>query len=261
MAGVDNVVDPHVLPVDEVLAYYGVDPNNGLTEKQVAEMAAKYGSNQLDVKEGKSLWQLILAQFEDLLVRILLLSAVISFVLALGEGNSAEAGWTAYVEPLVILLILIANAFVGVWQESNAENALEALKKLQPETAQVLRDGRWQTIGAESVVPGDIVEVRVGGKVPADLRMIALKTTTIRLEQSQLTGEPHSAPKDSDPLSDANADIQSKTNMLFSSTSVSNGAAIGVAVRVGMHTEIGVIQSAVTDAAQEEEKTPLEKKN
>lgn len=260
MAGVDNVVDPHVLPVDEVLAYYGVDPNNGLTEKQVAEMAAKYGSNQLDVKEGKSLWQLILAQFEDLLVRILLLSAVISFVLALGEGNSAEAGWTAYVEPLVILLILIANAFVGVWQESNAENALEALKKLQPETAQVLRDGRWQTIGAESVVPGDIVEVRVGGKVPADLRMIALKTTTIRLEQSQLTGEPHSAPKDSDPLSDANADIQSKTNMLFSSTSVSNGAAIGVAVRVGMHTEIGVIQSAVTDAAQEEEKTPLEKK-
>eukprot|EP00933_Yihiella_yeosuensis_P038034 TRINITY_DN32008_c0_g1_i1.p1 TRINITY_DN32008_c0_g1~~TRINITY_DN32008_c0_g1_i1.p1 ORF type:complete len:1037 (-),score=234.98 TRINITY_DN32008_c0_g1_i1:88-3198(-) len=256
----DKVQAPHAKSGDEVLGFFSVTLDKGLTSSQVVEQRKKFGANELDEQEKKSLWQLIVAQFEDLLVRILLLSAVVSFFLAYFDDQSAHEGITAYVEPLVILLILIANAFVGVWQESNAEKALDALKKLQPDAAMVLRDGSWDHIDAVDVVPGDIVEVKVGDKVPADMRVLKLKTTTIRIEQSQLTGESQSVSKEVEPVNDKDCVIQSKINMLFASTTVSNGAAIGVVTGTGMSTEIGVIQAAVTEAAGEEEQTPLQQK-
>jgi len=252
------VTAPHTLSSADVLTHFSVTQEQGLSASQVAEQLAQFGENSLEEQEQKSLLELVLQQFEDLLVRILLLSAFISFLLAYFEGDAE--GWTAYVEPLVILLILIANAFVGVWQESNAEAALDALKKLQPQTAMVLRDGTWGNINATELVPGDIVEVKVGDKVPADLRMLKLKTTTIRIEQSQLTGESQSVAKDVDPLSDPNLEIQGKTNMLFASTTVSNGACICSVVATGMVTEIGKIQESVQKAAEDEEQTPLQKK-
>ncbi len=128
---------PHSQSPDEVCAFFGVDPEDGLEEHQVLENRDKYGENKLDEEEGKSLFELIQEQFEDLLVRILLAAAGVSFLLAYFDEESHGEGWVAYVEPLVILLILIANAFVGVYQEQNAENALAALKKLQPEVAMV----------------------------------------------------------------------------------------------------------------------------
>mmetsp|Transcript_110980 Transcript_110980/g.237195 ORF Transcript_110980/g.237195 Transcript_110980/m.237195 type:complete len:1038 (+) Transcript_110980:153-3266(+) len=250
----------HAMTCEAVLDYYKVKLDQGLSEERVLEQRAQYGSNQLEEQEKKSLWALIIAQFEDLLVRILLLSAGVSFFLAYFDDKSAEEGWTAYVEPLVILLILIANAFVGVWQESNAEKALDALKKLQPDHASVIRGGAWQTVDAVDLVPGDIAEVKVGDKIPADLRVLQLKTTTIRIEQSQLTGESQSVSKEMEPVTEPDCVIQSKTNMLFSSTTVSNGACWGIVVATGMSTEIGNIQSAVQEAATEEEETPLQKK-
>jgi Ca2+-transporting ATPase len=250
---------PHALSVQEVLNFYGVKLETGLSQQAVEAQREKFGPNCLDEEEGKSLWSLIVAQFEDLLVRILLLSALVSFFLAYFDDQSVE-GWTAYVEPLVILIILVANAFVGVWQESNAEKALDALKKLQPDSAMVLREGSWQSIEAQDVVPGDLVEVRVGDKVPADIRLVRLTTTTIRIEQSQLTGESQSVSKELEPVKDKDCVIQGKVNMLFASTTVSNGACWGCVVGTGMSTEIGVIQSAVKEAAAEEEQTPLQKK-
>jgi len=170
-----GIKSPHAMSGKDVLDFYGVTVEQGLTEARVLEQREKHGYNKLDEQEGKSLLTLILEQFEDLLVRILLLSAVVSFALAFFDEKSKEEGWTAYVEPFVILLILIANAFVGVWQESNAEKALDALKKLQPDSASVLRGGVWQTIAAEELVPGDLVEVKVGDKVPADIRLVKLR--------------------------------------------------------------------------------------
>eukprot|EP00435_Cladocopium_sp_Y103_P053392 s466_g17.t1 len=191
-------------------------------------------------EEKKPLWKLIVAQFEDLLVRILLLSAVVSFFLAYIDGTSEE-GITAYVEPLVILLILIANAIVGVWQETNAEKALVALKRLQPDSALVLREGRWQQLNAEDLVPGDLVQVKVGDKVPADMRLVELHSSMIRVEQSQLTGESQSVSKELAPQEEQSV-IQAKVNMLFSSTTISNGSCVGVVTSTGMETEIGAIQ-------------------
>mmetsp|Transcript_63049 Transcript_63049/g.184368 ORF Transcript_63049/g.184368 Transcript_63049/m.184368 type:complete len:1040 (-) Transcript_63049:206-3325(-) len=255
----DKIEAPHAMTCEAVMDFYKVKPNEGLSEARVLEQRAKYGPNCLEEQEKKSLMELIIAQFEDLLVRILLLSALVSFCLAYFDEKSAEEGLTAYVEPLVILAILVANAFVGVWQESNAEKALDALKKLQPDNAMVLRGGHWQQVEAEEVVPGDVVEVKVGDKVPADMRLVKLKTTTLRIEQSQLTGESQSVSKEVEPV-EKDVVVQSKTNILFSSTTVSNGACVGIAVGTGMSTEIGNIQSAVKQAATEEEQTPLQQK-
>jgi len=251
---------PHAATVQQILNAYSVNLDKGLNSAAVQQQRETFGLNQLDAEEKKSLWELMVAQFEDLLVRILLGSAVISFALAYFDDATAEQGWTAYVEPLVILLILIANAIVGVWQESNAEKALDALKKLQPDHAMVLRNGLWSAIDAVELVPGDVVEVKTGDKVPADLRLLELKTTTLRIEQSQLTGESQSVSKEVEPVTETNCVIQSKVNMLFSSTTVSNGGCVGIVTGIGMNTEIGHIQSAVKDAAEDEEQTPLQKK-
>ncbi|KAG2470893.1 AT2A2 ATPase, partial [Polypterus senegalus] len=210
------------------------------------------------LKKGKSLWELVIEQFEDLLVRILLLAACISFVLAWFEEG--EETITAFVEPFVILLILIANAIVGVWQERNAENAIEALKEYEPEMGKVYRQDRKsvQRIKARDIVPGDIVEVAVGDKVPADIRICSIKSTTLRVDQSILTGESVSVIKHTDPVPDPRAVNQDKKNMLFSGTNIAAGKAVGVVVATGVNTEIGKIRDEM--AATEQEKTPLQQK-
>uniref|UniRef100_A0A8C7MIH4 Calcium-transporting ATPase n=1 Tax=Oncorhynchus kisutch TaxID=8019 RepID=A0A8C7MIH4_ONCKI len=206
----------------------------------------------------KTIWELVVEQFEDLLVRILLLAACISFVLALFEEG--EETVTAFVEPLVILLILIANAIVGVWQERNAESAIEALKEYEPEMGKVYRSDRKnvQMIKAREIVPGDVVEVSVGDKVPADIRLVKINSTTLRVDQSILTGESVSVIKHTDAVPDMRAVNQDKKNMLFSGTNIASGKAIGIAVATGVSTEIGKIRDQM--AATEQEKTPLQAK-
>ncbi|XP_016339642.1 sarcoplasmic/endoplasmic reticulum calcium ATPase 1-like [Sinocyclocheilus anshuiensis] len=207
---------------------------------------------------GKSIWELVIEQFEDLLVRILLLAACISFVLAWFEEG--EETVTAFVEPFVILLILIANAVVGVWQERNAESAIEALKEYEPEMGKVYRADRKsvQMIKAREIVPGDIVEVSVGDKVPADIRITAIRSTTLRVDQSILTGESVSVIKHTESVPDPRAVNQDKKNMLFSGTNIAAGKAIGVVVATSVSTEIGKIRDQM--AATEQEKTPLQQK-
>mmetsp|Transcript_8650 Transcript_8650/g.24397 ORF Transcript_8650/g.24397 Transcript_8650/m.24397 type:complete len:1036 (-) Transcript_8650:98-3205(-) len=251
---------PHSLPADDVLKHYSVSQDKGLSSQQVQEQEAIFGKNKLEEEVKKSLLALVIEQFEDTLVRILLLSAVVSFCLTYFDSASSSEGWTAYVEPFVILTILVLNAIVGVWQESNAEHALEALKKLAPDHAFVLRGGKWSQIEAQDLVPGDIVEVKVGDKIPADMRVLKIKTTSIRIEQSQLTGESQTVPKVTGPVEGSECVIQEKLNMLFSSTTVSNGACQGVVVATGMSTEIGIIQADVKRAGEEEAQTPLQEK-
>ncbi|XP_051749219.1 sarcoplasmic/endoplasmic reticulum calcium ATPase 1 isoform X1 [Ctenopharyngodon idella] len=248
----------HTKSASEVLANFGVNENTGLTLEQVKNNFERYGPNELPAEEGKSLWELVVEQFEDLLVRILLLAACVSFVLALFEDG--EESTTAFVEPIVILLILVANAVIGVWQERNAENAIEALKEYEPEMGKVYRINRTavQRIKARDIVPGDIVEVSVGDKVPADIRITSIKSTTLRVDQSILTGESVSVIKHTDPVPDPRAVNQDKKNMLFSGTNIAAGRAIGVVISTGVSTEIGKIRNQM--AATEQEKTPLQQK-
>ncbi|PKK23649.1 ATPase, Ca++ transporting, ubiquitous, transcript variant X1 [Columba livia] len=186
------------------------------------------------------------------------MAAFLSFILAWFEEE--EETTTAFVEPIVIIMILIANAVVGVWQERNAESAIEALKEYEPEMGKVIRADRSgvQRIRARDIVPGDIVEVAVGDKVPADIRIIEIRSTTLRVDQSILTGESVSVIKHADPIPDPRAVNQDKKNMLFSGTNIAAGKAVGVVIATGVYTEIGKIRNQMVET--EPEKTPLQQK-
>merc|ERR1712142_905053 len=249
--------DGYMKTGDECLSYFGVDLERGLAPGQVETNRKKYGPNELPAEEGKSLWELVLEQSDDLLVKILLLAAIISFVLAFFEDDDSI---TAFVEPFVILLILIANACVGVWQERNAESAIEALKEYEPETGKVVRSDRdgVQKVKAVDIVPGDILEISVGDKVPADFRLIKIYSTTLRIDQSILTGESVSVIKHCDPVPDPRAVNQDKKNIVFSGTNVAAGKARGVGIGTGSNTAIGKIRDEMAET--EEIKTPLQQK-
>lgn len=248
--------------VEQCLREFSVGIDKGLSSYEVEKRRERYGWNELTKEKGKPLWRLVLEQFDDMLVKILLVAAFISFILAYLHGDDyEESGFEAYVEPFVIVLILVLNAIVGVIQETNAEKALEALKEMQCESGKVLRDGYFvPDLPARELVPGDIVELRVGDKVPADMRVAALKTSTLRVEQSSLTGEAMPVLKGTSPIFQDDCDLQAKENMVFAGTTVVNGSCICIVVNTGMNTEIGQIQTQIHEASLEESNTPLKKK-
>ncbi|KAM1133801.1 hypothetical protein ACFX19_043717 [Malus domestica] len=247
--------DAYARSVTEVLDFFGVDPKKGLNDSQVAQHARLYGKNVLPEEKRASFWKLVLKQFDDLLVKILIAAALVSFVLALINGDT---GLTAFLEPSVILLILAANAAVGVITETNAEKALEELRAYQADIATVLRNGCFSILPATELVPGDIVEVAVGGKIPADMRMIEMLSNQLRVDQAILTGESCSVGKELESTTATNVVYQDKTNILFSGTVVVAGRARAVVVGVGTHTAMGGIHDSMLQT--EDEVTPLKKK-
>ncbi|KAG8861254.1 hypothetical protein FRB96_003204 [Tulasnella sp. 330] len=243
----------------QVLEHFSVDPITGLSPAAVEKHVELYGKNELPEDPPTPLWELILEQFKDQLVLILLGSAVVSFVLAILEEREPGASlWTAFVEPSVILLILIANAAVGVIQETNAEQAIDALKEYSPDVAKVIRGGSLVRINAEEIVPGDILTVAVGDRIPADARLLSISSSTFRVDQAILTGESTSVSKTTDVVEDSRAVKQDMTNILFSGTTVVNGSARAVVVHTGIRTAIGDIHKSIS--SQISEKTPLKRK-
>lgn len=215
---------------------------------------------ELPEEESTPLWRLILDQFQDQLVLILLGAAIISFVLAyFEEHEDVESATTAFVEPIVILLILIANATVGVLQESSAEKAIDALKEYSPDEAKVIRSqGTLTKIRAEDLVPGDVIALAVGDKIPADARILSISTSVFRVDQALLTGESVSVTKTEQPIKDSGAVKQDQINMVFSGTTCVLGKAKAVVVATGSDTAIGGIHTSIT--SQISEKTPLKRK-
>lgn len=193
-----------------------------------------------------------------MLARILLLAATISFIIAItGDG---EEGIAAYVEPFVILLILVLNALIAIYQDKDAENALDALKKMQSLECQVKRNGVWKLMDSKDLVPGDIVRVKMGDNIPADIRLIELNSVSLQVEEAPLTGESVSVQKHTDKIVGGSDLLQDQKNMIFSSTIVNYGSAEGVVCFTGMKTAIGRVQKEVSEAAEEEEDTPLKQK-
>ncbi|XP_073021143.1 calcium-transporting ATPase 3, endoplasmic reticulum-type [Primulina eburnea] len=241
--------------VPEVLEFFAVDSSRGLTDFQVAEHGRLYGKNVLPEEPNTPFWKLVLKQFDDLLVKILIAAAFVSFILALANG---ETGLSAFLESSVILMILAANAAVGVITETNAEKALEELRAYQADVATVLRNGCFSILPATDLVPGDIVEVSVGCKIPADMRMTEMLSDQLRVDQAILTGESFSVEKELDATNVTNAVYQDKTNILFSGTVVVAGRARAVVVGVGSNTAMGSIRDSML--ITEDDATPLKKK-
>ncbi|KAF9566883.1 hypothetical protein EC968_003546 [Mortierella alpina] len=238
-----------------ILDHFKVDMDKGLTPNQVKAGLERHGKNELPEEDPTPLWELILEQFKDQLVIILLAAAAISLILAVLEENDSG---TAFVEPIVILLILVANAAVGVIQETNAEKAIEALKEYSPHEAKVLRNGSMTKVYASDIVPGDIIEVAVGDKIPADCRVLQIHSSSFRVDQALLTGESLSVNKTTAVIADHRAVKQDQINMLFSGTTVVLGKAKAIVVQTGSDTAIGDIHKSIT--SQISEKTPLKRK-
>lgn len=247
--------DAYARSVTEVLDFFRVDRGRGLSDDQVVRHARIFGKNELPEEKRTPFWKLVLKQFDDLLVKVLIAAAIVSFILALING---ETGLTAFLEPSVILMILAANAAVGVITETNAEKALEELRAYQADVATVLRNGCFSILPATELVPGDIVEVSVGCKIPADMRMIEMLSNQLRVDQAILTGESCSVEKELESTRATNAVYQDKTNTLFSGTVVVAGRARAVVVGVGSNTAMGSIRDSMLQT--EDEATPLKKK-
>uniref|UniRef100_A0A8B9KAY1 Calcium-transporting ATPase n=1 Tax=Astyanax mexicanus TaxID=7994 RepID=A0A8B9KAY1_ASTMX len=223
----------HTKSVEEVYSFFGVNESTGLGLEQVKRQREKWGPNELPAEEGKSIWELVIEQFEDLLVRILLLAACISFV-------------------------SISFAIRGVKVSQGLFSICALLFSTLPHTGNLATMQRLQAKQCSYKQSSNGTILTVGDKVPADIRICSIKSTTLRVDQSILTGESVSVIKHTDPVPDPRAVNQDKKNMLFSGTNIAAGKAVGVVVATGVNTEIGKIRDEM--ASTEQEKTPLQQK-
>lgn len=242
---------PYTEKIEQLLQAYQVDAQLGLTTAQAEEQLREFGENKLREGKSKTFLQRFFAQFQDIMIIILLLAAAISFGMAIYHGDMGEL-----FEPLLILLIVVLNATLGVLQESKAEKALEALKSMTVPHARVIRDGEVEEMDAARLVPGDVIRLEAGDFVPADARLI--KSASLKSEESALTGESVPSDKDAQAEVSENAPLGDRYNMVYSGCSVTYGTATALVTATGMNTEMGRIANLLE--GEKEERTPLQKK-
>lgn len=223
------------------------DAGRGLSGSEAKKRLGVYGENRLQKGKKTSFAKKFMLQFGDFMVLILLIASAVSFAVSCMQGEANLA------DPLLILGIVIANAFVGTVQEAKAERALEALRTLSAPHADVLRDGKRAVISAEALVPGDVVYIRAGDVVPADLRL--LESMHLQAEESALTGESVPSGKSANAVCDETCGAAERKNMLFSGTGISAGQGAGIVTATGMQTEMGRIAAMLGD--EETPDTPL----
>lgn len=248
------IAKPWGIEKSEIAKFYNTSLENGLTSAQVEKNRETYGPNSLPPPPKKTILQMILEQFEDKMVLVLLFAVILGFVFAFLETDPEERT-TAFIEPWVIITILALNAAISVIQEINADKSVDALKSFQAEIANVIRDGKQQQINSKEVVVGDIVEVAEGQPIPADMRILKIRSTVLKIDESALTGESEPATKDDDTLSECHV-LQDQKNMTFGATPVVRGRYQGIVTAVGVSSEIGKIHKDVTTS--EEQQTPLQ---
>jgi Ca2+-transporting ATPase len=215
----------------------------GLTEIQAHARISKYGYNELKTEIKINKLALFLSQFKSFIIYILLFAVILSIILK------------EYVDASIILIILLLNALIGFFQELSAQKSLDALKKLNTIQARVFRDGKQKILDSKYLVPGDIIVLEAGDKIPADCRI--LECSKLKVEESALTGESVPVTKHANTLS-KEVQLADQKNMLFSSTTVMEGTCKAVVVATGMKTEIGKITNLIRNT--QEELTPLQKK-
>lgn len=222
----------------------------GLTEDEANKRLEKYGANNLKEKKKESLFIKFIKQFNDFMIIVLIIAAIISAIVAKTNGSGD------YIDSIIIIAIVIFNAIMGLIQEEKAEKSLEALKKMSAPNAKVRRNGKIREIEASKVVPGDIVMLEAGNYVPADCRLI--DSYNLQIEESSLTGETLPTSKQADVILNANTAIGDLKNMAFATTIVVNGHAEAVVVETGMNTKVGQIAGMIIE--NESPETPLQKK-
>ena len=237
--------------LQEVLNELETDVNSGLDSAKVQTLQQKFGPNKLREKKKKTLMQRFLDQFKDVMIIILIAAALVSFGVICAEKN-----WGELFEPALILLIVILNAIMGVYQEGKAEKALDALKNMSAPHARVIHNGTETVIDAADLVPGDIIHLEAGDFVPADARLI--HSVSLKSEESALTGESVPSEKDASAEVPEGAPLGDRSNMVFSGCSITYGTATAVVTATGMDTEMGKIANLLEGEGKTQ--TPLQQK-
>lgn len=225
--------------------------HSGLDDAQVKTRQEKYGLNKLKEAKKKSTLMRFVDQFKDPMIIILLIAALISFVIAAIEKDPQE-----FFEPILILVIVILNAIMGVAQESKAEAALDALKKMSTPQARVIRNSKDVLVDSKDLVPGDIIKLEAGDYVPADARLF--QSVSLKCEEAALTGESVPAEKDAKAIVKDNAPLGDRVDMVYSGCSVTYGTGRAIVCATGMDTEMGKIAGLLNN--EENSQTPLQQK-
>jgi Ca2+-transporting ATPase len=234
----------HAVPAGAAAREFDVDPRVGLSAAQAARRLQEYGPNRLAEAPREPRWRAFLRQFQDLLILILLAAAVVSAVVT--------REWET---PLVIVLVVLLNATIGFVQESRAEASLEALKRMLVTTATARRDARTIRLDAAELVPGDVIVIEAGDRVPADGRL--LSSTSLEVQESSLTGEAQPVGKAPDAEVDERVPLGDRVTAVFMNTMVTRGRGEVLVTATGMHTETGRIAGLLREA--EPGPTPLQR--
>ena len=221
----------------------------GLSDNEIKERQEKYGLNELEQGKKKSLFVKFLEQFKDFMIIVLIIAAIISGAIGIAQNEGIA-------DTVIIMIVVVANAIIGVAQESKAEKSLEALQKLSGHEAKVIRDGSIKSLPSKYLVPGDIVVLETGDYIPADLRIF--EAINFKVQESSLTGESVPVEKEASRIDKEEVALGDRTNMLYSSSLVTYGRGKGIVVETGMNTEVGKIAGMLSNT--EEQETPLQKK-
>jgi len=245
----------HSMTAAEAAGALNTDLEKGLTTDAVNARREQFGANELREAPGRSFWRMLLDQFNEFLVIILIVAAIVSALIGWSEYNRT-GDTTEFIDAIAIMAIVILNAVLGVVQEGRAEEALAALKKMAAPNARVLRNGYTQTVPSRDLVPGDVVILETGNYVPADARLV--ESINLRIEEASLTGESVPVGKDAHESLKAEAVLGDRHTMAFMSTVITYGRGQGLVVATGMDTEIGKIAEMIQ--SYDEEPTPLQVK-
>ena len=237
------------LSVNEVIEELNTNLVNGLTTSEVKLRQEKYGLNELKAKKKKSILVKFLEQFKDFMIIVLIISAIVSGIIGILEGEGIT-------DTIIIMIVVIVNAVIGVIQENKAEKSLEALQKLSSHVAKVIRNGKLQVLPSRELVPGDILILETGDYVPADSRIT--EAINLKSQESALTGESVPVEKGANSIDDKKISLGDKINMLFSSSLITYGRGKAIVTETGMNTEVGKIADIINNTQNTE--TPLQKK-
>ena len=243
------VPDWHSLTSAEALAHQAVDANLGLTSAEVTARQSQFGPNELEEAAGRQTWEIVLDQFKNIMLIMLIVVAIVSAVLDLASGSFPK-------DAIAIFAIVILNGILGYLQESRAEKALAALKRLSSPQVRVLRSGQEEEVDARDLVPGDVMMIEAGTQLAADGRL--LEAANLQIRESALTGEAEAVTKRPQVVLSPDAPLGDRLNLVFQGTEVIQGRARVLVTHTGMATELGKIATMLQTV--ETEATPLQQR-
>ena len=240
----------HEQSTEEVARRLKTNTRIGLAETEVEKRKIEFGKNKLNEQKKEPIFIKFIKQFNDFMIIILIIASIVSALVSKMQGEND------YFDSIIIIAIVILNAIMGLVQEERAEKSIESLKKMTPEMAKVIRDGKTEEVIAEELVPGDIIELEDGKYVPADCRII--ESFNLKIEESSLTGETIPVEKTKEMLKQKDITLADLKNMAFMTTVVTHGHGKAIVTETGMDTKIGQIANMIIK--EEAPETPIQKK-